>query len=321
MDDEGVGWEDLSTKNRSEKFVASWYEAELPNGFSTKVKATRLSDTDFRVEGTIHNKFGRLVGTFERTVRFDDTTSYEVWGDNGYGTDTTIRKHLFGTTVEHTSLILDSSAQGQGIADALNAHAMKAYQQNGVDNIKVHAGYDVGGYTWAVAGFRIDDGMPNAFGEFRKDTRHVMIDWMLSEGADKASRLVQDGKLTPKQGDDAIKQIEALRKASKAGEDIQPIHIASLGENTHKFKNESSSSGPLTTWLGKEIMLGKSWGGYYYLTREPITASVTIGFGQEFTMTEHAHIPQEEGDINATRDWTEIHEQVAEYLAKYGQTA
>lgn len=321
MDKLDIGWEDLPTKKRAAKFVESWYQTDLPDGYTMKVKANvgLPPITLVEVAGTIHNEHGRQVGTFERTINFDDLGAYEVKETNQYGHYGPVRKFHYGTVVTHDSLDLEASAQGHGIADAMNAHAMEAYRKYGVDHIDVTAGYSVGGYTWAVAGFRIDDGHKTAYGGFEGD-RHEEVNGLLNAGLAKLPQLVQEGKLNEEQHAQALKQINALREASLRGEDIQPIHIASLGEDTHKFKREGNSGDPYTTWLGKEMLLGTSWHGSYYLTKEPITASVTISFGQEFTMIEHTDTaPQEEGDINSTRDWAEVHAQVAEYVKEYGQ--
>lgn len=298
MDAAGVGWEHLPPTKRAEKFVASWYDAKLPNGYTIKVKAENImSGTLFTVEGTIHNEYGRQVGSFEREINFD------MHGPEhrDYGT----------TVVKHETLVLEASAQGKGIADALNAHSMEMYRKYGVDRIETHAGYDVGGYTWAVAGFRIEGSVP----------RHEEIAQLMNDGVKyKLPQLMKEGHLTEEQRDDVLHKLNALREASLAGEDIQPIHIASLGEDTHKFKREGNSGDPYTTWVGKELLLGRNWEGVYYLAKEPVTASVTISFGGEFTMIEHPDTtPQEEGDINATRDWAEVHAQVAEYVKEYGE--
>jgi hypothetical protein len=280
-----------SARTRAERFIGSWYDAPLPNGYRvSNIECQKIEgSSSFYVEGTIKNTHGRRVGTFERSVSID----------------------LEEIVVKHESMVLDDSAQGQGIAQAFNAHSMAQYQRWGVDHVHVDAGMDVGGYAWAAAGFRIDDQ--------RGETRHQAMLGLGSRAGVRLDQMMQRGEVTPEAYHELNRKLDALLKASRDGEDIQPVHIASLGEGTHSFTKEASPYKPAYgTWPGKEMLLGSDWSGNYYLTRAPITASITINFGEAFTMTEHA--PAEDGDINATRDWAPVHADVDRISEKYGQT-
>jgi hypothetical protein len=187
---------------------------------------------------------------------------------------------------------------------------MDQYQKWGVDHVHVDAGASVGGYAWAAAGFRIDDQ--------RGETRHQAILGLGSRAGMRLDQMMQRGEITPEAYHDLNRKLDALLKASKDGEDIQPVHIASLGEGAHNFTKEATVYRPAyETWPGKEMLLGADWSGDFYLTRTPITASITINFGESFTMTEH--LPAEDGDIDATRDWVPVHAAVDEIVDEFGE--
>lgn len=249
-----LGWpEGGSTKSRAEAFIKSWFDPELPDGHTVKVKVVKISDSQWSVEGRISNKNGRMVGDFERDIDFDKQM---------------VQKGVGGTVVMHEGLRLDKYAQGLGIGAILNGHAVVAYKKYGVDHVQVHAGDTVGGYAWAVAGFRINEPQTD---------RHGAIGQFASKGDKTLQQLNEQAYLTTAQVDQSKKEIGALVQASWAGKDIQPIHIASVGEETMRFKKTNEAGVEYDTWPGKEIMLRTNWFGAYYFG-DPITASAALAF-------------------------------------------
>lgn len=51
------------------------------------------------------------------------------------------------------------------------------------------------------------------------------------------------------------KEIAALRKAIDAGDDVQPIHIATLGESTARIDIRDEHGNTYTAWPGKVHLL------------------------------------------------------------------
>lgn len=56
--------------------------------------------------------------------------------------------------VDHTHFQLDKSAQGKGVSKAIFRDLVQEYEKAGVEEIRVHANIDVGGYAWAKYGFK-----------------------------------------------------------------------------------------------------------------------------------------------------------------------
>jgi predicted ABC-type ATPase/GNAT superfamily N-acetyltransferase len=274
MDALDIGDPDLPTKKRSEQFIASWYKPDnLPEGYSVEVKVHQIGADYFSVNGVVKNQYGRRVGDFERTIDFDPVTAFEdpklknQWGGQE-------RTFIDGAVVSHDSFHLDGDAQGKGIGEALNARAVEAYQRYGIDHVKVNAGHEVGGYAWAVAGFRIDDGQ-HAHAMAAKDygiDRHEYATYFASKGSDTITRLQDNAELTIPQAKLVRKELEALTAASARGDDVQPVHFASIGERDMRFTKINAAGEEYETWPGKEIMLGTTWPGTYYFG-EALTAS------------------------------------------------
>lgn len=178
------------------------------------------------VTGTLKNKYDDAVGTYERVVKLAQDE----------------------LVVSHVLLEIDEVYRGRGIATEWNAQATEQYRKLGVDHVDVHAANETGGYAWAREGFRA------------LDTYDVIT------GANRQlEHAVETGRMDRPTYTETMRQLDALEAAHWAGEDVQPIHIASIGENTMRNGN---------TWPGKEALIGTEWhGAYYFDANDAITAA------------------------------------------------
>ena len=256
LDKVGFGDDHLDLPTRSAHFIKSIFDAELPGGITSTMQIKQVPGGITTVTGHFVNSNGVRMGEFERSINWD--------GPGGR------------TVVQHETLVLNPEYQGMGIAEAFNSHALAKYRQIGVDHIEVYAGSTVGGYAWAVAGFRFAPKEPvSARG------RVVM------KAKEKLVSLSDNGHITSDQRRKYESEIDALVAARTAGEDVQPVHFASIGRGEQFTVSPRSTRPPhwspverplpYTTWAGKEMMLGNSWEGVYYLG-EPLTASAVEEF-------------------------------------------
>lgn len=255
VDDEWLADEGFESE---EAFLKSWYTHDLPDGYRAEAtKATPALDKfgskygpgssgpmRWKVEGQILSPSGHEVGRFKRKIEYNDET-----------------REL---TVTHDVLVLDREFQGKGLADAFNAQAVEQYQRYGVRAIRLHAAMDVGGYAWARQGFRI----------FPEEDREREVDRLLK----RAEHAVEDNEhqFTKAQRAQMMTEIERLRNANDDGEDVQPIHVAAIGEKVHQFDTDAPGKPSYRTWVGKSALMGSGWMGHYILDPDkPVVASST----------------------------------------------
>lgn len=200
--------------------------------------------TGWLASGFIANKAGEHVAFFERWYHQDE------------------QGKLVAT---HETLKVEEPHQGKGIAQAFNNHLMDWYQKVGVDRIELVAGLEVGPYAWARQGYRIQ-GVEG--GENRKR-------WV-SDRLAKVRRHVTDYSPVSNASYEARTQLEretvALLNASNKGEDVQPIHVASLGQNIPEMHWQDDTFGDM--WPGKAVLVesdrymedrSREYDGVYYL--------------------------------------------------------
>lgn len=196
--------------------------------------------------------------------------------------------------VIHEFLRVDNLYHGMGLADRFNATAVDRYQNIGVDHIELHASLSVGPYAWARQGFRFL-GMENE----RQDWVHERV---------VETRKILDGEMsapgrwTSEQAEELKRTATALNNASKKGEDVQPIHIASIGENNPAFhwKEQDLNTGKMIDmWPGKAVLTlysnDSSYYGIYYFDSSNRVASAYVNlahvahrgtFGASVSLTE-----------------------------------
>lgn len=255
VDDEWLADEGFESE---EAFLKSWYTHDLPDGYRAEAtKATPALDKfgskygpessgpiRWKVEGKILSSSGREIGRFKRKIEYNDETR--------------------DLTVTHDVLVLDPDHQGRGLADAFNAQAVEKYQRYGVRAIRLHAAMDVGGYAWARQGFRI----------FPEDEREREIDRLLK----RAEYAVEDNEhqFTKAQRSKIMSEIKRLRTANRDGDDVQPIHVATIGESVAQYDTDAPGKPSYRSWVGKSALMGSGWMGHYILDPDkPVVASST----------------------------------------------
>lgn len=142
------------------------------------------------VDIEIRNAGGDLVGGGTRTVSAD------------------------GLSINHSSLALHRSVQGQGLATRFNAHAETTYRANGVQKITLSAAH-VGRYAWARAGY-----------DFQRPAERTEVGWKANVIAKNYDHATQ-----------------AKVKALTSDPNWTPLELSAVGW-TKGAK----------TWPGKEIM-------------------------------------------------------------------
>lgn len=226
--------------NTMQEYINSVYTMDnLPKGHTARIdpEQSYTEQGTAYVAGTIHNQYGKEVGNFERSISYDH-------GE--------LEAH-------HILLQLDPAAQGFGLADAFNTNAVAHYQDMGVDHISLEAGLDVGAYAWARQGFRLD--------AKTETERQVAFNEIAQAGEIKHMEDVSMREPT----EDEQARFDALQAASWSGQDVQPIHLASIGEDRKYVNNDG-----ITTWYGKDLLLGSGWNGVFYFDRnKPLTAAAT----------------------------------------------
>lgn len=99
--------------------------------FAAKLSPTNPRYGKAQIAGSLTDAKGKVVGEINRVI----TIAPE------------------GRSVEHVLFRLNKSAQGGGSAKAALKSSVAAYKKAGMKRIDVHAGLDVGGFTWARFGF------------------------------------------------------------------------------------------------------------------------------------------------------------------------
>lgn len=210
--------------------VGAWFTHEIKDGYNTfysKVHEIRSRTDDdgikyLSVDGIIVTNLKTQIGDFHRAI-YDD---------------------LDGIKVNHDGFDIYTSFQGSGIGSKFISSCFGSYKAAGVDRVAVYASDVVGGFAWARMGFRI-----------RNDTtRHTVIKWMLS----RVRTATSQSPLSTSQKNQVRSEIDRLLSASENGKDIQPCHVAEIGEETCRW-----SKG--TMWPGKKALLNYgAWDGVYY---------------------------------------------------------
>ena len=101
------------------------------SGLSSRVTEVEKDAESAMVFGEIVNQTGDQVGDFSRVINSDGS-------------------------VKHDIMNLDPSVQNNGFGARWLENTERAYKETGIDEIKLTAGFEVGGYAWARQGFAFD---------------------------------------------------------------------------------------------------------------------------------------------------------------------
>lgn len=188
-------------------------------GLRVDVYTIKVGIDQIELRGTIHDAAGDRVGSTKREFyRTVENGVEKVWAQHAY-------------------LDLDENVQGQGFASAWNEHLYQWYRESGVSHVGVMANIDVGGYTWARAGFDFADQL----GAHRIAKR--LADVLASGTYDQA-------------------QIDAAEDV------MRRVREEPFGSDNFPSAYEMSQVGRLpqhtgrdALWPGKSAMLGSGWNG------------------------------------------------------------
>lgn len=141
----------------------------------------------------------------------------------------------------HKYLKLEKHVQGQGFAQAWNNTLEHWYRESGLKYIKLTANIDVGGYTWARAGY----------------------DWADAVGPERISvnleELIRSGQFDTRQVEQALDMMRRLRSIPYGTENFPTAYeVSQLGRRPGMGRRDS--------WIGKAAMLGSTWRGIKWLT-------------------------------------------------------
>lgn len=132
MDQEGYDKVSKSLGKDWGQNVLDAYEFKS-SGLQTQLTRVELVSEQRRqlveIEGDVHDKDGRKVGEFVRSIEH----KYPI--------------------VTHVDFKLDKSVQGKGFGSAFYQHNEESYVAMGIVDIGLHANREVGGYAWARMGF------------------------------------------------------------------------------------------------------------------------------------------------------------------------
>ena len=241
---------DIGTMKDSErlKFAKSLFEVGLPGGHHSVVDVDESHSVDgntYYVRGHLQTKYGRDIGFWERTLTMEKGN----------------------LVIGHDKLAVDDHSLHQlGIGTAFITHSVEQYKRNGVDHVEVYAGDEVGGYMWAREGFRLKPG-----------SRVELAASFAVNAQAKVGRALKAGLVTQEQHNAIVAESNALIRASDHGEDVQPIHTASIGNYVH-WKAKDKWGNEYNTWAGKEAMLGQAYPADYFFDYANVTASVVDEF-------------------------------------------
>lgn len=178
--------------------------------------------------------------------------------------------HNGDLAVEHVALSLNRNQQGQGFSQAFNEeNAFPAYRKFGVKTVSVLANGDVGGYTWARAGYDWKPDDIDAFLEIQK----------------RINAAAQGAKAMPNKKPSRIDQIPAERREEQIA--LAQKLFADVGNTVSDSTNPDTElpdiieiwptpfelsqlgrwpgAGKDDWWIGKVIMMGSSWWGVRYV--------------------------------------------------------
>jgi len=117
--------------------VEKAWHAEMDDTFAglrTHASLFEFYPTSLYISGQIYDRFGKVVGDFQREIHNDGT----LWA-------------------EHHYLALAERARGLGFQREFNGRLYGWYRESGLERVELDANIDVGGYAWAALGYDFND--------------------------------------------------------------------------------------------------------------------------------------------------------------------
>lgn len=195
-------------------------------GLDVKVEMVRVVEGKIDVWANIYNARGNKIGSTHRAFRRGDDTDPNV------------------IHARHERLTLTPGFQGQGFAQAWNAHLNDWYRESGTSYVTTTANIDVGGYTWARSGFDFAD--QEGVNAIRKRLRTVAGD--ASNGLTRAQRT------------EARAMVRRLGGKLGSADFPTAYEVSQLGRIPGQDARDDM-------WPGKQAMLGSEWEGVKWLPR------------------------------------------------------
>jgi hypothetical protein len=234
-----------------EKMVSEMYTGDLgitdPDGREVRVELDRVFDygLDIAVQGSFVVGTGVKIGRFTRNIGMSDDNDAVV--------------------ATHGMLSIREKYRGLGIAQKFNDNALKGYDELGVDRIELEAALSTGPYAWARQGYRYDEANSTL-------SRHEWVGDRIEVMRQSVSNKREAGEISDTQAVAMDRELVDLKNASRRGADVQPIHVASIGEGDPAWSTRDGTSwigkDSLMQWEGQNADVNRSWHGVYYLGRE-----------------------------------------------------
>lgn len=239
--------------------ISEGFTGDLGGGFESAVEkiTSNMSIGEIYVRGGIYHPDHGRVGSFVRKLLVEKVggTSMNPEGE---------------ILARHDYLDVDPQYQGRGIAQKFNDRALQMYEELGVDRIELSASLDFGPFAWARQGYRYDETAGSM-------TRSEWVTEQMPGLRSEIKRRESSGEVSKDAADAMRSTITELNNASKKGADVQPYHLASLGEGDPAWTTRDGQSwlgkDHLVSWEGSQTRREQHWPGVYYLGRESVLAS------------------------------------------------
>ena len=161
----------------------------------------------------------------------------------------------------HDRLSIRQGVQGQGIGTSFLAACEAAYVKAGINEIRLHANLDVGGYAWARAGFDFETA----------DQAAITVDDMLTY-TDPDYTVNADG--LPDEYQETLTDIR--RRIVTEGVVPTPYELSRIGYDQRRIRRDGSE-----TWWAKEVMMDLEWDAKKILTPAvPVAVAAAAGMSR-----------------------------------------
>lgn len=210
--------DDFEAQQWAEDVWRSQMDDEFGNGVFAEAYAFNFDEASTYIYGQLLDENRAIVGRYEREILYEDGVHYAF-------------HHLLHIQPDH---------QGAGFAREFNARLFDWYRASGFERVELTANIDVGGYTWAAAGFNFS---------FESGALNTLM------------RLASE-PLLPGEDADAVQDILDRAVTHEFGTPGYPsaFEMSQAGRPPGLVGRDA-------TWPGKRAMIGlyKNWAGVLWL--------------------------------------------------------